>query len=820
MARRDCMTIFLEIAVLAPSNKSVFHYHLLDGWPALEPGHLVVVPFGSQRVQGVVLGAIPQPEVPETLPVESVVDPLPVLTATQLRLARWMSFTYRATLDSCLTTMLPPGLARHAEGLYELTDASYEAERPLQQRLIRLLRERGPLRTGQIRLAMARLEWEREAERLVRSGVLKRRSVLPPPSVRPKRVRMVQLALPGAEAARQIVALRSSAISTLRRQSSERRARVLECLMGEGAPVAAEWVYASAGASLADLKWMAEEGWVDLVYEETQRDPLSGRSFPPATPPVLTGEQDAALRSVVEAMTRRRADRFLLFGITGSGKTEVYLRAAKEAVARGKQAIVLVPEIALTPQMVQRFGARFPGRLGLVHSMLSPGERYDVWRRARAGLLDVVLGPRSALFAPLPDPGLLVLDEEHDASYKSGSAPFYHARETALEYSRLLEIPCLLGSATPDLTTYFRSQQGAIRLLPLTRRITEEPMPGARPELPPVEIVDMRQELRAGNRSMFSRVLSRALEESLRRGEQAILFLNRRGTASAVVCRSCGAAVECPRCEIPLTAHGETLLCHRCNYRRAVPKRCPACRSEAIRAMGVGTRQVESEVQRLFPGARTLRWDRDAVDEAGTHDILLEHFASRRADVLIGTQMVAKGLDLPQVTLVGMILADIGLLLPDFRASERVFQLMTQVAGRAGRGARPGTAVLQTYQPDHYALRFAAKHDYPGFAQAELEYRRTLGYPPFHNLVRLVCQNLEEARAEREATAMAERLRERIKREGLGETTLIGPAPCFYEKINGRYRWQIVLRGPHPAVLVDLPMPEGWLVDVDPVSLL
>lgn len=814
------MTRFVEIAVLVPSTKSVFHYYLPDDWPELEPGHLVVVPFGSQRVQGVVLDSIARPEVATTLPVESVVDPIPVFNPARLQLARWISFTYRATLDACLSMMLPPGLARHAEGLYELVDEAAEPERPLQRRLVRLLRERGPLRTGQIRLALARLEWERDADRLVRSGVLRRRSILPPPSVRPKKIRMVQLAIPSLEAGPCIARLRSAAIPANRRQAAERRARVMECLLGDGGPVATEWVYASAGATLADLKWMAEEGWVDLDYEETMRDPLAGRKFAAVTPPRLTDEQEAALRAVTLSMASGHAGRFLLFGITGSGKTEVYMRAAQEVVARGKQAIVLVPEIALTPQMVQRFGARFPGRLGLVHSMLSPGERYDAWRKARAGLVDVVLGPRSALFAPLPDVGLIVLDEEHDDSYKSGSVPYYHARETALEYARLLDVPCLLGSATPDLTTHYRAQQGAIQMLPLTRRVSEGMSSGEEPELPPVEIVDMRQELRAGNRTMFSRALSTALEDCLRKGEQAILFLNRRGTASAILCRSCGSAVQCPRCEIPLTVHGDGLLCHRCNYRRGIPISCPVCHSEAIRAMGVGTKQVETEVQRRFPAARTLRWDRDAVDEAGSHDILLEHFASRRADVLIGTQMVAKGLDLPQVTLVGMVLADIGLLLPDFRASERIFQLLMQVAGRAGRGAQAGTAILQTYQPDHYALQFAARHDYAGFARAELEYRRLLGYPPFARLVRLVFSNLDAARAESEAEALAGRLRAKMTKEGFGETSLIGPAPCFLEKINGRYRWQIILRGSRPAALIDFSLPDGWQVDVDPVSLL
>ncbi len=814
------MTTFLEIAPLAPSAKSVFHYHLPDGMENVRPGNLVVVPFGSQKVQGVVLGIIPRPEVPETRAVEGLLDPLPVLTPFQLHLAKWMAVYYRATLDSCLSAMLPPGLARHAEGLFELADEVFRPEKPVAQRLIKLLRERGPLRTGQLRAAFGPLEWDREAERMVRAGILRRRSVLPPPSVRPKKIRMVQLAVSRSEAEAVIASLKSDSISAHRKGPAQRRARVLEALLGEGKPLAVEWIYASSDAKLDDVKRLAEAGWVDLVYEEEMRDPLSGRSFAAAEPPTLTDEQDAALQMIVSAFGGKRAERFLLFGITGSGKTEVYLRAAEETVRRGRQAIVLVPEIALTPQMVLRFGARFPGRLGLVHSMLSQGERYDVWRRARAGNLDVVLGPRSALFSPLPDIGLIVLDEEHDSSYKAGSAPFYHARETAWEYSRALQAVCLLGSATPDLVTYHLAESGKIRLARLTRRVATAMPAGFTPSLPPVEIIDMRQELRAGNRSMFSRSLHSALAACLERKEQAILFLNRRGVASAVVCRSCGKPVECPRCSLPLTSHGDILLCHHCNYRRGIPARCPACSSTAIRPLGTGTRQVESEVQRLFPGARTLRWDRDAVEEAGEHDILLEHFASHRADVLIGTQMIAKGLDLPHVTLVGIVLAELGLLLPDYRSPERIFQVLGQVAGRAGRAAEPGKVILQTYLPEHYALKCAAAHDFPGFARIETDHRRALGYPPFQNLVRLVFVNTSESIAEQNAQSMAETLRARIVEQGLVETSLTGPVPCFFSKIGGRFRWQIVLRGPAPAALIELPLPEGVHADVDPVTLL
>jgi primosomal protein N' (replication factor Y) (superfamily II helicase) len=818
------MTVYLEVAVLAPLQRASFHYHVPEGFPAaLRRGHLVVVPFASQRIQGVVLREVDHPEVPNTRPIEDLLDPEPVLTDAQLVLAQWMAKYYCANLDACLSAMLPPGLARHAEAEYSLADSSCQSDRPVAKRLIRMLAERGSLRTGQIRRAMGPVEWQREADRMVRAGILQRASQLGAPDVRPKHVRLIRLILSPEEAASLVQKLRDAKVSTARRKAAERRARVLECLAAEQAPVATDWVFASSGATLADLKYLAAHGWAELVYEETLRDPLANRAYTDAVRPTLTGEQESALAAIRSAAGAHRAEPFLLFGITGSGKTEVYLRAVEETIARGQRAIILVPEIALTPQTVERFGRRFPGRIGLVHSRLTAGERYDTWRRARAGAVDVMLGPRSALFAPLPDVGLIVLDEEHDASFKSGNTPFFHARETAVEYARILNAAVVLGSATPDLVTYHRAVHGQIRMLQLTKRVTMESNgndAAQSPDLPPVQTIDMRQELRAGNRSMFSRPLHAALEDCLAKGQQAILFLNRRGTASAVICRACGASVDCPRCELPLTCHENVLLCHRCDYRRGLPARCPACGSDTVRPLGVGTRRVEAEVRRLFPLARPLRWDRDAVEEAGTHDVILDQFASGAANVLVGTQMVAKGLDLPQVTLVGMLLADIGLLLPDYRSAERIFQVLTQVAGRAGRGALAGQAFLQTYMPEHYALITAAAHDYPAFFLKEMEYRRLLGYPPYARLARMVFSHHVEQQARQACEAAANRARIRLEAEELHDSDLIGPVPCFFEKIAGRYRWQIILRSQHPETLIDSPIPEHCQVDVDPVSLL
>jgi primosomal protein N' (replication factor Y) len=537
-----------------------------------------------------------------------------------------------------------------------------------------------------------------------------------------------------------------------------------------------------------------------------------------------------------------------LHGVTGSGKTEIYLRAVAEVLAQGKRAIVLVPEISLTPQTVHRFGARFGQRVAVFHSALSEGQRYDVWRQIRAGLKDVVVGPRSALFVPLPRLGLLVLDEEHDASYKQEAPPpRYHAHDAAIELARLTEATVILGSATPGLASYVRARRGEWTLLEMPRRVMGHArriadlqarynLPRTRflpvrkdtaearyMELPPVHVVDLRAELRAGNRSIFSRALQGAIDEALGQGEQVILFLNRRGTATFVLCRDCGYVAHCPRCEMPLTYHGPLarLVCHHCDHRQPQPERCPSCGGDRIRYFGLGTERVEREVHRHWPEARTLRWDRDTARNHAAHASILHLFSTGLAHVLVGTQMIAKGLDLPLVTVVGVISADTALNLPDFRAGERTFQLLAQVAGRAGRGLLGGRVILQTYYPDHYAVVAAADHDYAAFAARELAFRREHGYPPYRRLVKLVYEHASPSRAQAEAEALAEGLRDALTRRDLPATDLIGPAPAFFARLRGRYRWQLLLRHAEPADLFRvIEIPAGWRVDVDPVSVL
>ena len=641
--------------------------------------------------------------------------------------------------------------------------------------------------------------------------------------------------------------------------------RVVQALQQEEEPVWLGWLLAETGVDRRVVRELEAAGIVTSEPAEVFRDPLRHYELPTTEEPapVLTPEQQRVWETIREAWVTYASHPeaphppiFLLHGVTGSGKTEIYLRAVDHVLREGGQVLYLVPEIALTPQTIKRVAARFPGRVLVWHSELSVGERFDVWRRVMAGEADVIVGTRSALFAPFSRLRLIVIDEEHDESYKNQRLPYYHARAVAQELARLSHSMILLGSATPDVVTYTRALRGRYRLLRLPQRIlahrrhlealaredrTREQLPwrsvsDEAPDartipLPPVRIVDMRLELKAGNRSIFSRALQKAMREALTRRQQVILFVNRRGRASFVMCRDCGHVLMCDRCSVPLTFHlpeGESadpsegyLLCHHCNRRYPLPERCPRCGSPRIGYFGGGTQRVEAEVRRLFPQARILRWDRDTTRTRGAHWHILEAFARHEADVLIGTQMLAKGLDLPRVTLVGVVSADEGLFLPDFRAGERTFQVLTQVVGRSGRGLWGGRAIIQTYHPEHYAIRAAAHHDYETFYRREMAFRKFMHYPPYARLVRLLYTHTREERARQAAERLAQDIRDTLVREDIPDITVIGPAPCFYTRLRGQYRWHIILRGRDPVpFLRGFPLPQGWRVDVDPYNTL
>jgi primosomal protein N' (replication factor Y) len=512
----------------------------------------------------------------------------------------------------------------------------------------------------------------------------------------------------------------------------------------------------------------------------------------------LNKEQETALKEIAAAIKKGKFSAFLLHGVTGSGKTEIYLQAISEVLAAGRQAVALVPEISLTPQMIKLFYGRFGSQVAVLHSGLAGRERYEEWRRVKEGKAPVVLGTRSAVFAPLPRPGLFILDEEHEPSYKQDDHLRYHAREVAIKRAQLSGAVVVLGSATPSLESWFRSSRGGpYKLLQLQYRIDKRP-------LPRVKVVDLRQELKEGNRGIFSRPLISAIFDRLQRGEQTILFLNRRGYATFVVCRECGHVLKCGSCDISLTYHLDgTLRCHYCNYNTKLPQGCPCCGSSYIRHFGVGTQKVEDESIKLFPGARILRMDSDSTSRRGSHEKILDTFRQGKADILIGTQMIAKGLDLPKVTLVGVVNADTTLFMPDFRAAERTFQLLTQVAGRTGRGDLPGEVLVQTYCPDHYSIKAAAKHDSEGFYSFEMPLRNSLAYPPFSYLARILFTHEDEMEINKGAALAKEILDKKLSGHD-NFIEVLGPAPAPLSRIKGRFRWQLVIKGPSRSELRDL----------------
>lgn len=839
---------FAEVVVFSPAKASekrtAFTYDVPEKLAdRVSIGSLVVVPFGKRRLYGVVVALTPESPVPETRPIQSLVDPEPVLSDEHIGLARWMADEYLASLYECLKLMLPPGMVGHSDLRIALDGEVPEdaANTDDQSQLLKLLQRRGPLRGGQLDAALQGVDWRAASEQLARRNVVTRESFLGPPQIQPKRINTVEL-VPDVD--------REAALAGLR---SDYYPPILELLSAEKDPVPVQLVYEETGCGSYHLKKLEERGLIAFSSEEVWRDPLDDNVFVSTTPPPLTSDQQRVWETIQTAINQRGAPgvgsgAFLLHGVTGSGKTEIYLRAVAQVLTQGRKAIILVPEISLTPQTVARFAGRFGERVAVLHSALTDGERYDTWRRARADLVDVVIGPRSALFAPLSPLGLIVLDEEHDDSYKQvAPRPRYHARDTALELGRLTGATVILGSATPSLTSYHRAEQGDLdleemprRIMGHTRRLQELQaryhVPRTRYRsledgaseasylpLPPVQIVDLRAELRAGNRSIFSRTLQRAMGDALDRGEQVILFLNRRGSATFVLCRDCGHVVRCPRCDVPLTYHSahSRLVCHHCNHREQQPLRCPECGGKRIRYFGLGTERVEDAVRERWPDARMLRWDRDTARTHQAHTNILQRFSSGAADVLVGTQMITKGLDLPLVTVVGVISADTALNLPDFRSSERTFQLLTQVAGRSGRGLLGGRVVIQTYHPDHYAVVAASEHDYEAFAERELAFRREQGYPPYIRLAKLIYEDTDYSRAEARAKELSAVLRASLARDGLPVTLLLGPAPPFFARLRNRYRWQILLRHPDPPTfLAGVSIPDGWRVEVDPVSVL
>jgi len=794
---------YAEVAVDAPAGRSTFSYVVPGGFD-VRRGSCVWVPFGARLARGFIVALSSEPSHEATRDIASVVDQ-PPLSDTQLELGAWIASYYLSPLYAALALFAPPGGSRTPQTWLRMASGSdVEAVElsPAQRDIVARLHGKERLSLRNAKGNMSQAAFKRALEMLQQQGLVV--SSEKPQGARSRPLMETVVSLNNGVDPAAIVSL-----SRARRQEA-----VYSCLVSLGRPASYGELRQLCDVSRADIRALETRGLVETHEQRVWRTPLGRLTAQEGSRPELTPAQSAAWGAVRKGIDSRGFSSHLLFGVTGSGKTELYLRAAERVVEQGRRAICLVPEIALTAQTVERFLARFPERIALLHSGLRPGVQADEWERVHRGDCDVVIGPRSALFAPLPDLGLIVLDEEHEWTYKQDDAsPRYHARAVAARLAQATGSTLILGSATPDVETFWKSSSGQPELLELPQRVA------GGLDLPSVEVADMRAELRAGNSGLFSRALMESMESSLSRGEQVFLLLNRRGTATMMQCRRCGHVVNCPRCSVSLAYHAarERLICHRCGYRARIPSRCPNCSSPRLHYLGIGTQGVAEEVRRLFPNARLLRWDSDVPTRERGDGSFGTTVREGAVDVVVGTQMIAKGHDFPNVTLVGVVNTDVGLNIPDYKAGERVFQLLCQAAGRAGRGEEPGRVVMQTYNPEHYVVRAAADQDYLAFYNEEMDYREQNEYPPFTRLVRLLYANVNEQRAQHEAERVSTEL---TRLASSSDVKVVGPVPAYLWRLRGHYRWQTTLRGADPsALLADYPLPRGWTVDVDPVGV-
>ena len=775
--------------------------------PWVEVGSRVGVPFGHRTLQGFVVSLHPRPEMDtaKMKPIQEVLDVMPPLSPELIELGEWMKERYACRYISALQSMLPTALKGKAERYISLgePDAGLSdesgglfallPESELEQEIIRFVSQRGEVSLQQLTRAFP--DAAATVKALIGRGRLSEFQQIKD-KLQKKTMKAVELAVSSEEAH---VALASFPAK------AQRQKEVLQYIveMEDFLPISQKDLLQTLGVTAGTVKALADKGLITLEDVEVFRDPYRGRHFTPSAPLALTPEQQAVYRSIVRKLDERKHGAFLLHGVTGSGKTEIYLQTIQRCMDQERQAIVLVPEISLTPQMVERFKARFGDRVAVMHSRLSDGERYDEWRKIREGRASVVVGARSAVFAPFDRLGLIIMDEEHESSYKQEETPKYHARDVAIHRASLTGAAVILGSATPSLESYHAARSQAQD--DFAPHLLEMPSRAQGNQLPAVQVVDMREELREGNRSMFSRSLHAAISARLERGEQTVLLLNRRGYSTFVMCRSCGYVAGCPECDISLTYHQKSnnLRCHYCGYAAQAPEVCPDCGSEHIRYFGTGTQRVEEELAKLFPGIRVIRMDVDTTTEKGSHEKLLKQFRDKKGDVLLGTQMVAKGLDFPDVTLVGVITADSALNLPDFRAAEKTFQLLTQVAGRAGRHQLPGEVVIQSYTPEHYSIIHASSHDYLSFVKDELKHRKALHYPPYCRLILVTLSHEQLPLLVRLAENFAAAIKSESDRRGwfgsldrfdASALDILGPVASPIPRLKNRYRFQCMIK--------------------------
>lgn len=741
----------------------------------LAVGMRVEVPFGNgnRHVQGFVLAIEPMAAtvLDETnvqlKELVAVLDLKPVLNTEMLALADYMKEKTFAFKITCLQTMLPSVMRADYQKYIYLTD---ELSEELQDQLFYGLEEISWDQAQERGLLPQLMALRKQQKVDIRYEVTTRNKV--------KMVRFIQ-------AAKEFEQLEEIRLGL--RKGAKKKEQLLYYLQRLGTEkVTAVKEMKELGFSTALLNEAAKNGWLTFIEKEAYRDPFANQTFEKTTALSLNAEQQVAVETILQSVQEQQSQTYLLEGITGSGKTEVYLQVIAEVLNQGKTAIMLVPEISLTPQMVQRFKSRFGEHVAVMHSGLSQGEKYDEWRKIERGEAEVVVGARSAIFAPIENIGVIIIDEEHEASYKQEETPRYHARDLAIWRSEYHHCPVVLGSATPSLESRARAQKNVYQRLRLTQRANQAAT------LPTIDVVDMRQEVENSNVSSFSMSLQEKLQERLEKNEQSVLLLNRRGYSSFVMCRDCGYVLPCPNCDISLTLHmdSKTMKCHYCGHEERIPYRCPNCGQDKIRYYGTGTQKVEEELQTLLPDSRILRMDVDTTRRKGAHEKILRTFGEGQADILLGTQMIAKGLDFPNVTLVGVLNADTALNLPDFRSSERTFQLLTQVSGRAGRAEKPGEVIIQSFNPEHYAIQLAKAQDYEDFYTKEMYIRHRGDYPPYYFTVQITASHPEENEAAKQMFQIATKLKQGLSPQAI----LLGPTPNAIMRVNNRYFYQVIIK--------------------------
>jgi len=768
-----------------------YHYRIPETLAGLiKPGVRVIVPFGrgDKSREGYVLNVLNSSEMTELKEIKRVLDTEPVLREDLIKLAKWMKKRYICTYSSAIRCMLPAGINVKSVKIVKLTGENEPRELPAGSDAIIALLEKseGQCEYNELRRQYTHPDFLKVFKQLQRMGIVDVTEEYKP-LVREKIARAAFLKASPEEISDLIENDRIKSIQQI---------RALEILMDNGYELIQDLMH-FAGISYSVINTLYKNGLIDIRDVEIERNPFE-ENIEKSEPLKPTDEQQFILDKLISCSREDSFREILLHGITGSGKTEVYMQFIECAISKGKTAIVLVPEISLTPQVIKRFRSRFGESIAVLHSRLSLGERYDQWRLIKSGKIKVVVGVRSAVFAPLENLGAIIIDEEHEPTYKSETTPKYDARDVARARCMENRAILVLGSATPSLETYTLAQAGKIELLKMTKRPNDY-------DLPDVEIIDMRQELGSGNRSIFSRKLEDAIKANVEAGHQTLLFLNRRGNANFVLCRNCGVVIKCPKCNISLTYHSynNRLICHYCGFTVKVPQDCPVCRSPHIRFFGIGTQKVEEELKKHFGDITFLRMDTDTTLRKNAHEKILKNFEENNINILLGTQMIAKGLDFPNVTLIGVLAADILLNVDDYRASERTFQLVTQVAGRAGRGPNRGKVLVQTYNTDDYSIQAACKQDYEGFYRQEILVRKNLNYPPFTNIGVVIVKGLDDKLVQQKIKEVYDKIQDMVS-DSRPDFGAIGPMRAPISRINGRYRWRIIVKCRSYSFLVNL----------------